>query len=190
MRHQYWIWFCRISVTAGIFCLVPTLSEARPFRINLIPNGPVNGCANCHINPAGSGARNAFGKAVGALVTPNGQEEFWSAALAAADSDGDGASNGLELQDPAGAWKRGDPQPGDSSKVTKPGDPNSKPVVSAAPLALDLTAAELGSTGGTGIDLSGLYDTAASAPDASRITSLSTRFTQWVLILTKVVLSL
>jgi hypothetical protein len=89
-----------------------------------MPNGSVNACANCHISSGGGGARNPFGEAVRALVTSGGQEQFWSAALAAEDSDGDGVSNGIELQDPDGTWQSGDPAPGDRSLVSNPGDPD------------------------------------------------------------------
>jgi len=43
------------------------------------------------------------------------------------DSDGDGFTNGQELQDPDGAWKVNEANPGDPTKVTRPGDKNSVP---------------------------------------------------------------
>jgi hypothetical protein len=51
----------------------------------------------------------------------------WGSKLAALDADGDGFTNGEELQDPEGAWRLGDPQPGDPDAVTHPGDPDSHP---------------------------------------------------------------
>ena len=51
----------------------------------------------------------------------------WGAALAVIDSDGDGFSNGEELQDPDGAWQNGQPAPGDPSLVTNPGSPDDFP---------------------------------------------------------------
>ncbi len=101
--------------------------SARFFRPTLIPNGSVNQCSNCHFNAGGGGARNPFGQSVEALVSPGSQEEFWSEALAMEDSDGDGFTNGEELQDPNGTWRPGDPAPGDSSLVSNPGDPDSVP---------------------------------------------------------------
>lgn len=107
-------------------------SDARPWRPDQAPNAyniETNGgdeCMTCHINGGGT-ERNAFGLDVEAIVTPNSGEPFWSAELAQMDSDGDGFSNGEELQDPEGTWSEGDPDPGDISLVTHPGDPNSFP---------------------------------------------------------------
>lgn len=103
---------------------------SREFRVSQIPNGNVNRCANCHNNPGGGGARNSFGVTVGtSFLSPPGAsgQVQWGPELAAIDSDGDGFTNGEELQDPTGSWTQGSPAPGDPSLVTKPGDPNSKP---------------------------------------------------------------
>lgn len=99
--------------------------NARSFRPNLLPNGNVFSCNTCHVVPGGP--RNAFGLDVEMLVTDNGQEHFWSAALAAKDSDGDGFTNGEELGDPEGTWQPGDANPGETSAVTNPGDSSSYP---------------------------------------------------------------
>ncbi len=131
MRKRKLFWSCLVVVAAMAFWLPQT--EARSFRTGFIPNGSVNQCANCHINPGGGGARNPFGQAVGALVSPGGREEFWGPALAAEDSDGDGVPNGVELQDPDGTWAPGDPAPGDAALVTNPGDPDDVPPTSEFP---------------------------------------------------------
>ena len=55
------------------------------------------------------------------MVNGSSCAEFWEAELAALDSDGDGRTNGEELLDPLGRWERGEPQPGDDSRVTNPG---------------------------------------------------------------------
>ena len=93
-------------------------AEGRSFRPGLLPAAP-DGCNTCHTSGGGT-ARNPFGLAVEALVTPGGREAFWTPALAALDSDGDGVSNGQELGDPDGDGTR-DP----SIQVTSPGNPSS-----------------------------------------------------------------
>ncbi|MCB2204752.1 T9SS type A sorting domain-containing protein [bacterium] len=111
-----------------------TFLVARGFRAPQIPNGTLKSCANCHVNPGGGGPRNAFGQEVEAnhLSVPGsaGQVE-WNEALAALDSDGDGFTNGEELQDPDGSWRIGQPFPGDPSLVTNPGDPTDFPSTTA-----------------------------------------------------------
>ena len=111
-----------------------TFIVARSFRVGQIPNGNKNACANCHVNPAGGGPRNVFGAEVGAnhLTEPGGAGQVkWSAALASLDSDGDGFTNGQELQDPTGSWAVGQPAPGNPALVTKPGDPTDFPTTTA-----------------------------------------------------------
>lgn len=98
---------------------------SRDFRVSQIPNGGVNSCANCHINPLGGGPRNNFGQNVEASFLNSQGNVQWGPLLASLDSDGDGFSNGVELQNPTGHWSGG--PSGDPSKVTNPGDPASKP---------------------------------------------------------------
>ncbi|MFA3783318.1 T9SS type A sorting domain-containing protein [Melioribacteraceae bacterium 4301-Me] len=120
----------RLILFLTLFIAAITFLVGREFRVNKIPNGSINSCSNCHFNPSGGGPRNPFGQAVETRVTPGGFEDFWDSSLAAMDSDGDGFSNGQELQDPNGLWRPGQPNPGDPSKVTNPGDPFSKPNIS------------------------------------------------------------
>ncbi len=100
----------------------------REFRVNQIPNGAQFGCANCHVSPAGGGARNSFGLAVFGVVGGPANRPFWSATLAALDSDGDGAPNGVELGDPDG-----DGTPVAGAAVTNPGNAASRPPENVAP---------------------------------------------------------
>jgi len=102
-----------------------TQLNARPFRVGQIPNGSVNGCANCHMSAGGGDERNAFGRMVETrfltAAGAAGQVE-WGPLLASLDADGDGVSNGAELLDPFGTWQSGQPDPGNSTEVTHPGN--------------------------------------------------------------------
>lgn len=105
----------------------PAASRARPIRPTLIPNGAVHRCSNCHFDPAGGGPRNPFGHEIELhFLTPFGVLN-WGPQLAALDSDGDGRTNGQELLDPQGAWRAGDPNPGNPAEVTNPGVPDAPP---------------------------------------------------------------
>lgn len=92
-------------------------------NVNNIPGLSGNTCNACHTSGGGS-ARNAFGLDVKKNLSGNSIN--W-AALSKLDSDGDGFTNGQELQDPDGAWTPGQANPGDPTKVTRPGDANSVP---------------------------------------------------------------
>jgi hypothetical protein len=120
-----------LSLTAF---LATGTAHARDWRVAQLPNGNVFGCANCHFNPGGGGPRNLFGQSVEPL-TGSSRIPFWSATLAAIDSDGDGFTNGEELGDPEGDFTT---IPG--AQVTRPGDPTSFPTV--PPPALDVALLE------------------------------------------------
>lgn len=96
-------------------------SKAEPAFVNRIPNGSKFQCANCHVSAAGGGARNNFG------ISFANNNKRWSSTLAQIDSDNDGSSNGLELQDPNGTWTTALPQPGKIDLVTNPSDPSDFP---------------------------------------------------------------
>ena len=107
-----------------------TVLISRNFRVTQIPNGSINNCANCHNNPAGRGSRNPFGVTVQTsfLSSPGASGQVqWAPQLASIDSDGDGFTNGEELQDPSGSWSPGMPAPGNPALVTNPGNAGSKP---------------------------------------------------------------
>jgi hypothetical protein len=111
-----------------LFLATAQICPARSKRPNQIPNGTKFSCLNCH-NGQG-GPRNAFGSMIetGYLTVPgmNG-DVVWDSTLAHLEADGDGFANGAELQDTAGVWIAGTPNPGTSSLVTNPGDSKSKP---------------------------------------------------------------
>lgn len=122
--YRYSMKMYSYPLVAGLTLLaVAQPAFARAFRVNMIPNGNVFGCANCHLSPAGGGPRNAFGNDVYAVVLGPSSTAFWSKVYNK-DSDGDGFTNGQELGDPNGT---GNPAPG--AQVTNPGDASSHPVV-------------------------------------------------------------
>jgi len=97
----------------------------RDKRVNQIPNGNVNSCSNCHANPNGGGTRTEFGELVRTKFLDSNGDVIWNAELASIDADGDGISNGDELQDQFGSWSAGESAPGTLSSVSNPGDNNS-----------------------------------------------------------------
>lgn len=114
--------------------------QARGFRVGLIPNGASNRCANCHFNPGGGGARNTFGEDVNGLVDRGSQDPFWTPEFAAADSDGDGFTNGAELGD-----FDGDGTPERTVNITNPGLTEDAPFAELGDCNLDnqLNASDL-----------------------------------------------
>ena len=92
--------------------LMPFLATGRAFRVDLLPDKGRNfGCATCHINPGGGGARNPFGNDWANIAIPRGDE--YVADIADRDSDSDGFTNDEEFD--AGT------HPGDAkSKPTRP----------------------------------------------------------------------
>jgi hypothetical protein len=112
------------SLLCGVVFFSPE-AEARNFRPARLPNGTVVSCANCHVNPAGGGTRTPFGAAVNtAIGGATSDVAFWTAAMAMADADGDGRTNGQELNDPEGDFTTTG-----TAGVTNPG--NRPPVFSS-----------------------------------------------------------
>ncbi len=113
---------CLISLAVG--------ADARSSRVAQIPNGGENGCANCHVNSSGGGARNSFGEMIdNGFLSEAGLSGsvVWGPELAGLDADKDGFTNGEELGDPEGTWTSGNDPPGDPEAATNPADPDSHP---------------------------------------------------------------
>jgi hypothetical protein len=114
-------------LTSLLFLTIDARSEARPFRVDDIPNGSKFTCLNCHGDlkatyntDFGSDARNYLIN-VGVIST---QHVDWTP-LCPLDSDRDGWTNGRELGDPDCVWKTGDPNP--KGLITNPGVYESAP---------------------------------------------------------------
>tara|TARA_B100001750_G_scaffold248092_1_gene276638 strand:- start:42 stop:719 length:678 start_codon:yes stop_codon:yes gene_type:complete len=129
MKNSAW-WTLLMGFSVWLAGSVEAGLEARGCRPELIPNGGVNRCSNCHVRSRGGGRRTPFGQDVRDVVRSGSCAEFWEAELAALDSDGDGRSNGEELLDPSGSWRPEEaPPPGDPARVTNPGVPDEAPPV-------------------------------------------------------------
>ena len=117
----------RLAITAlvAVFVLFSN-GWSRASRVAELPNGNAFSCKTCHFTLNG-GNRNVFGQMVEKSYLDAGGHVIWNAELAALDADGDGFTNGQELLDPSGSWKKGDANPGQTIDAGNPADTNSKP---------------------------------------------------------------
>jgi hypothetical protein len=88
----------RLSITLVLIVATATAALGHGQYVQRIPNGSVFSCRNCH-------NEHKF-----QLDFKNNGLK-WDKTLALKDSDGDGASNGVELQDPDGKWSQGKADP-------------------------------------------------------------------------------
>src|SRR6266545_3130696 len=95
-------------------------ASALPPSPGKVPNGNVYSCQTCHLPDPAPKSDNTQMKLD--FLAAN---KTWTTELANKDSDGDGFTNGEELQDPEGVWAIGKPDPGDVSLVSNPSDPSS-----------------------------------------------------------------
>lgn len=109
-------------------------ATARPTSPGKVPNGGVYYCGTCHesghVFSDGSPPVPPAPVHGNAMQTPflnTNPTKTWTTDLANQDSDGDGFTNGEELQDPNGAWAIGKADPGDVSLVSNPSDPSTAP---------------------------------------------------------------
>lgn len=114
----------RATLILLAFILLTKMSLAESAFKSYVPNGSKFSCVTCHISTDGGKNWNKFGNEIKMNHMSAGKPK-WSTALANLDSDGDGKTNGQELQDPTGSWSNGKAQPGTLSLVTNPGDANS-----------------------------------------------------------------
>jgi hypothetical protein len=110
-----------VLLVIPLLCGLPSVAAAKPLRPDQIPNGRQQNCLNCHRSSGGGDIRNPFGRQVELDFLAEDGTVIWGPELAHLDSDGDGRTNGQELQDPDGAWRPGQPQPGAPNLVTNPG---------------------------------------------------------------------
>src|SRR5215211_1169198 len=94
------------GLIAASYLFSSQTASALPPSPGKIPNGAKYDCLSCHI--AGSYVADTQMKLDFLHASPT---KTWTIALAAIDSDGDGFTNGEELQDPTGAWAMGSPNP-------------------------------------------------------------------------------
>jgi hypothetical protein len=123
---QRWTSFFFI-ITSLASLTINTTVEARPFRVDDIPNGSKFTCLNCHGDTKAS-YNTDFGSDARNYLIPVGvissQHVEWTP-LCALDSDYDGWTNGQELGDPDCVWKSGDANP--KGMLTNPGVYESAP---------------------------------------------------------------
>ncbi len=128
-----------IVVALFMFDASPEL-EARSRRVGQLPNGGKFECNTCHTSGGGS-PRNPFGIATFSFMnTPSAAGNVeWVAELAMLDSDGDGFTNGEELQDALGEWRIPAADPGMFSSVSNPGSALSVPSGDGRIVTVNLT---------------------------------------------------
>lgn len=119
-----------------LFGLLPLAAFASNPMLNDIPNGLAVGCVACH-QQMNDPSLNLFGQDVKAGFV--GGLPNW-AALFDLDSDGDGQTNGEELGDPCGTWRKGRTPPR-TTNISNPGRATS---LSATPKVPECAALDAG----------------------------------------------
>jgi predicted outer membrane repeat protein/parallel beta-helix repeat protein len=87
-----------------------------------IPNSSKYSCQTCHTGAYANATQIKSDFANGAIGN-----HMWTLAFADADSDGDGFTNGEELQDPDHTWTSGQANPGTTAYVSNPNSSGSIP---------------------------------------------------------------
>lgn len=129
MRSPFVTWAGAPATVAALIACSTLASpvQARPFRVDEIPNGNAKKCLNCHTDDSGKFFTD-FGSDARTTLEGAGpvseQHVDWQG-LFQRDSDYDTFTNGVELGDPTGAWSIGQPDP--PGLTYNPGDPKSHP---------------------------------------------------------------
>src|SRR5258706_8682168 len=90
------------GLIAGSFLLSVYTASARPAAPGWVPNGSKYTCNTCHVS--GDLTYKLQTQMLLDFWHTTPTIKTWTVALAHTDSDGDGWTNGEELQDPDGAW--------------------------------------------------------------------------------------
>jgi hypothetical protein len=156
-RSRFPIWkFAALTVAFLVVILYVTQDVITAFGTyaDRIPNFSKNSCTTCH------GDQQSVFKPQFASTTPT--DHTYTTAFANLDPDGDGFTTGEELQDPTGAWRKGDADPGNPALVSIPSSLGSFP---PAPTMASFTGINAGSTvTGTRAVAVGLSTTAGGNP--------------------------
>src|SRR6266545_4003750 len=123
-------------------------ASALPASPGKVPNGSVFSCNTCHLPDPAPKSANTQMKLDFLNNVPT---KTWTLELANKDSDGDGFSNGEELQDPNGTWAIGQTDPCCFYYVSNPSDPNSIP---SPPQIFDITTSPSPAEGQISFDVS------------------------------------
>lgn len=103
-----------LGIGSLVVMILPAAALGYGAYRDLVPYGNTLGCTMCHTNQV---FKSDFAS----------NDHTWNSTLASKDSDGDSYPNGAELQDPNGAWRPGNPDPGDPGLISNPDDATSVP---------------------------------------------------------------
>jgi hypothetical protein len=119
--------FSLALLSASLFASIASVAEARPFRVDEIPNGTRFDCRNCHNDDDGATNTPFLSDVRSSLMGSPIQEAHvtWGPTLCNIDSDGDGWSNAYELGDDNCVWTQGASPAGPAR--SNPGDRKSHP---------------------------------------------------------------
>jgi len=167
LRHRLML----LSMMIGLAYLFSVhRASARPPSPGKVPNGNVYYCGTCHesghIFSDNSPPVPPLPMHMNQMQNPflnTTPTKTWTPDLANQDSDGDGFTNGEELQDPTGVWAIGKPDPGDVSFVSNPSDFSTDPsnndpcgyrAIPPAPRLLDIVGFASPAQGDVSFDVS------------------------------------